>query len=162
MNLRMWTASIAMMACSWLSYVDRQALAVLSPVILADTGPLYALADPSDQYHKRATRELESIIQAHSVAISIPVLCEAHTLILRRLGGNYARQWLGEILAGGIVLSPGLDDIDSAVERLEKFRDHPLTLTDTVLASVSARMSAPVWTFDRHFSMMSASVWPSQ
>jgi ACS family hexuronate transporter-like MFS transporter len=27
-----------MMACSWLSYVDRQTLAVLSPVILADTG----------------------------------------------------------------------------------------------------------------------------
>src|SRR5882762_1464154 len=35
---RMWTASVAMMGCSWLSYVDRQALAVLSPVILADTG----------------------------------------------------------------------------------------------------------------------------
>jgi ACS family hexuronate transporter-like MFS transporter len=34
----MWTASVAMLACSWLSYVDRQTLAVLSPVILADTG----------------------------------------------------------------------------------------------------------------------------
>jgi ACS family hexuronate transporter-like MFS transporter len=34
----MWTASGAMMICSWLSYVDRQILAVLSPVILADTG----------------------------------------------------------------------------------------------------------------------------
>lgn len=33
-----WTASIVMMACSWLSYVDRQILAVLSPTILADTG----------------------------------------------------------------------------------------------------------------------------
>jgi ACS family hexuronate transporter-like MFS transporter len=34
----MWAASAAMMACSWLSYIDRQILAVLSPVILADTG----------------------------------------------------------------------------------------------------------------------------
>lgn len=34
----MWTASAAMMLCSWLSYVDRQMLAVLSPTILADTG----------------------------------------------------------------------------------------------------------------------------
>jgi ACS family hexuronate transporter-like MFS transporter len=34
----MWTASGAMMLCSWLSYVDRQMLAVLSPTILADTG----------------------------------------------------------------------------------------------------------------------------
>jgi ACS family hexuronate transporter-like MFS transporter len=34
----MWTVSIAMMGCSWLSYVDRQILATLSVVILADTG----------------------------------------------------------------------------------------------------------------------------
>src|SRR5438477_12909689 len=35
---RMWVASVAMMLCSWLSYVDRQILAVLSPTILKDTG----------------------------------------------------------------------------------------------------------------------------
>jgi ACS family hexuronate transporter-like MFS transporter len=35
---RMWVPSAAMMLCSWLSYVDRQALAVLSPTILRDTG----------------------------------------------------------------------------------------------------------------------------
>lgn len=33
----MWVASIAIMLCSWLSYVDRQVLAVLSPMILRDT-----------------------------------------------------------------------------------------------------------------------------
>lgn len=35
---RIWVASLAMMLCSWLSYVDRQILAVLSPEILRDTG----------------------------------------------------------------------------------------------------------------------------
>jgi ACS family hexuronate transporter-like MFS transporter len=34
----MWAASIVMLVCSWLSYVDRQILATLSVVILADTG----------------------------------------------------------------------------------------------------------------------------
>jgi len=34
---RMWIASVAMMLCSWLSYVDRQVLAVLSPTILQAT-----------------------------------------------------------------------------------------------------------------------------
>ena len=34
---RMWVASSAMMLCSWLSYVDRQVLAVLSPTILKAT-----------------------------------------------------------------------------------------------------------------------------
>src|SRR5579864_1066301 len=37
-NWRIWVASVAMMLCSWLSYVDRQILAVLSPTILKDTG----------------------------------------------------------------------------------------------------------------------------
>ena len=35
---RMWVATSAMMLCSWLSYVDRQVLAVLSPTILQATG----------------------------------------------------------------------------------------------------------------------------
>ena len=35
---RMWVASAVIMLCSFLSYVDRQVLAVLSPLILRDTG----------------------------------------------------------------------------------------------------------------------------
>src|SRR5271170_7620037 len=35
---RMWVPVFVMMTCSWLSYIDRQALAVISPMILKDTG----------------------------------------------------------------------------------------------------------------------------
>jgi MFS transporter, ACS family, hexuronate transporter len=35
---RMWVPVLVMMTCSWLSYIDRQALAVISPMILKDTG----------------------------------------------------------------------------------------------------------------------------
>ena len=35
---QMWVPCLAMAACSWLAFVDRQVLAVLSPTILADTG----------------------------------------------------------------------------------------------------------------------------
>jgi len=35
---RMWVPVAAMMTCYWLSYIDRQALAVISPMILKDTG----------------------------------------------------------------------------------------------------------------------------
>jgi MFS transporter, ACS family, hexuronate transporter len=35
---RMWLPVTLMMTCSWLSYIDRQALAVISPLILKDTG----------------------------------------------------------------------------------------------------------------------------
>jgi MFS transporter, ACS family, hexuronate transporter len=34
----MWVPVVVMMTCSWLSYIDRQALAVISPMILKDTG----------------------------------------------------------------------------------------------------------------------------
>ena len=35
---RMWVPVLVMMTCSWLSYIDRQTLAVISPMILKDTG----------------------------------------------------------------------------------------------------------------------------
>jgi ACS family hexuronate transporter-like MFS transporter len=35
---RMWVPCLGMALCSWLSFVDRQVLAILSPTILADTG----------------------------------------------------------------------------------------------------------------------------
>jgi ACS family hexuronate transporter-like MFS transporter len=34
----MWVPVSVMMTCSWLSYIDRQALAVISPMVLHDTG----------------------------------------------------------------------------------------------------------------------------
>ena len=35
---RMWVPCIGMALCSWLSFVDRQVLNILSPTIIADTG----------------------------------------------------------------------------------------------------------------------------
>jgi ACS family hexuronate transporter-like MFS transporter len=37
-NWQMWVPCIGMALCSWLSFVDRQVLAILAPTILADTG----------------------------------------------------------------------------------------------------------------------------
>jgi hypothetical protein len=39
----------------------------MSGVVLADTSPLYALADPSDQFHDRAHRELEKIVSQEQI-----------------------------------------------------------------------------------------------
>jgi uncharacterized protein len=134
----------------------------VSGVVLADTGPLYALADPSDQFHDRAHRELEIIVsRKHSVVVVFPVLCEAHTLVLRRLGGSYAANWLGELLAGTLPLNPDTKDYLDATVGLRKYSDHPITLVDALLARLTRRLEAPVWTFDRHFMTMRASVWKS-
>src|SRR2546421_667732 len=47
----------------------------VTDIVLSDTGPLYALADPSDQYHRRAAGELRRIIkEGRVVAIAYPTL----------------------------------------------------------------------------------------
>jgi predicted nucleic acid-binding protein len=55
--------------------------------VLADTGPLFAAIDRSDQYHRRAQSELTKIAKDQvDVPIAFPTLFEAHPLILRRFG----------------------------------------------------------------------------
>ena len=134
----------------------------MSGVVLADTGPLYALADPSDQFHDRAHRELETIVSRNNSGLVIfPVLCEAHTLVLRRLGGRYAAGWLSEMLSGSLPVNPDTNDYLDATVGLRKYSDHPITLVDALLARLTRRLEAPVWTFDRHFVTMRTSVWKS-
>src|SRR5436305_1135160 len=107
----------------------------MSRIVLADTGPLYALADPSDQFHTRAHTELAKITKRDlEVAIAYPTLCEAYTLILRRLGSDYARTWLTEITGGALLLNPEPGDYTLAVTQLDRFSDHAITLVDAVTA----------------------------
>ncbi len=132
----------------------------MKPAVLADTGPLYALADPSDQYHSRAVAELDAIAKrSFSVAVGYMTLCEAHTLVLRRQGGAYSRGWLAEVLDGTVLLSPETGDYLLAAAQLEQFPDHPITLVDAVTAAMSRRLEVPVWAFDRHFTTMRTTIW---
>jgi predicted nucleic acid-binding protein len=134
----------------------------MKTAVLADTGPLYALADASDQFHKRAHSELREIEKRGlAIAAGYPVLCEAHTLIRRRLGGAYASQWLSEMFEGAVLLSPIPADYLLAAKQLEKFFDHPITLVDAVTAAMSRRLELSVWSFDRHFATMRSAVWKS-
>lgn len=49
--------------------------------VIADTTPLYALVDSSDQYHKRATQELSTIQQLNiKVIIPYPIALESYSL----------------------------------------------------------------------------------
>ncbi|HEY9867507.1 MAG TPA: hypothetical protein V6D21_25250 [Candidatus Obscuribacterales bacterium] len=55
--------------------------------VIADTTPLYALVDSSDQYHLKARQELSQIQQFNlQVMIPYPIVLETYTLVLYRLG----------------------------------------------------------------------------
>jgi uncharacterized protein len=132
----------------------------MNKVVLADTGPLYALADPSDQFHVRAAAELETIEKrGYTVAASYATLCEAYTLVLRRLSVAYARQWLGEMLDGAVLVNPEPADYNAAMARLDRFADQPITLVDALTAVIGSRLRVPLWAFDRHFATMRAKLW---
>ena len=132
----------------------------MKAAVLADTGPIYALADPSDEHHARATAELEVISKRGlHVAVSYVTLCEAHRLVLRRLGGGYSRAWLAEVLDGTVLLSPEPGDFLLAAAQLEQFSDHPITLVDAVTAVMSRRLEISVWSFDRHLATLRAGIF---
>jgi predicted nucleic acid-binding protein len=128
--------------------------------VLADTGPLFAAIDRSDQYHQRAQSELRKIAKDQvDVLIAFPTLFEAHALILRRLGTDISFQWLTDIRKGFTLVAPTFEDYRAAHEKLLKYRDQSITLFDALLAVLAGRAKIPVWTYDHHFDVMRSRVW---
>lgn len=128
--------------------------------ILADTGPLYAAVDVDDQHHQRAQDELALLEQeGRRVVVPFPILSEAYTLILRRLGLRAAHSWLQDLATGATLLNPLPEDYRAAIITTRAYADQPLTLFDTVLAALSRRLRAPVWTYDHHFDLLQVEVW---
>jgi predicted nucleic acid-binding protein len=128
--------------------------------VLADTGPLYALADPSDQYHLQAQEQLERLSAAgRFVAITYLTVAECYTLVLRRLGTSYAHRWLQEILDGSAMISPEPGDYIQASGLIVAYTDQQLTMFDAVAAAVGERLSLAVWTYDHHFDLMGSKRW---
>ncbi len=128
--------------------------------LLADTGPLYALVDPDDEHHQRATGELEQIsAQGSILLLPFPTLMESYTLVLRRLGTLTAQVWWREIVEGVGLLCPGRKDYLEAGRRAGLYPDQQITLFDALTAVLSEELEAPIWTYDYHFDLMRAAVW---
>jgi predicted nucleic acid-binding protein len=127
--------------------------------ILADTGPLYAANDEGDAHHQRALRELKQLArEKRDVLLAYPILLEAHSLLLFRLGRNAASAWLVEVSDTALV-NPVAADYSRAVMTVQTLTDQRITLTDATLAALAIRLSLEVWTYDHHFDVMRIPVW---
>jgi predicted nucleic acid-binding protein len=127
--------------------------------VLADTGPLYAAADPDDAHHRRARRELRRLAdENHEVIVAYPTLLEAYTLVLFRLGDNAASHWL-EDMASAALVNPSAEDYRQAVLRVRSLKDQSITLFDALVATLAGRLGLEVWTFDHRFDVMRVAVW---
>jgi predicted nucleic acid-binding protein len=127
--------------------------------VLADTGPLYAAVDPHDAHHKQALDELRKLAcEKREVVVAYPTLLEAHTMVLHRLGGNVAADWLAD-MGDAALVDPTPEDYRQAVARVESRSDQPITLFDATVAALATRLGLEVWTYDHHFDVMRVAVW---
>lgn len=109
--------------------------------VLADTGPLYAAVDPNDQYHDRAQEQINDLANAGvSVVIVYPILSEAYSLILYRLGFASAFAWLDDVRAGSAWVNPSPQDYRDATVLVGRYPDQTITLFDAPLATVASRL----------------------
>lgn len=129
-------------------------------VALADTGPLYAVGDPTDSLHERALEEQKRLeVEGLNVVVSYATLQETHGLVLRKLGLVQAKTLLRELVRTTFFLVPAEEDHRRAIRRVLRYPDQDISLADAINAEISDRIGAPVWTYDHHFDIMGARVW---
>jgi len=127
--------------------------------VLADTGPLFAANDEGDAHHQRATRELRELARDRRVVlIAYPILIEAYSLLLFKLGTNAASGWLAEVSDASFV-NPTPEDYARASSTVRTLADQRITLVDATVAALATRMGLDVWTYDHHFDVMRVPVW---
>jgi predicted nucleic acid-binding protein len=132
----------------------------LRRAVLADTGPLYAALDPSDNNHDRAREDIGRLNSEESgVAVAYPTLCECYSLVLYKLGIQTAHGWLREVRAHAALINPTPNDFGEATELVRGYQDQALSMFDAVAAALSRRLDLPIWSYDHHFDVMRVEVW---
>lgn len=116
-------------------------------MILVDAGPLVALVDADDQYHKKCVAALK--VMREPLVTVWPPVTEAMYLL-----GDLpkAQEALWEMLARGVLqlLPLDLTDITRMRELMSKYADRPMDLADAALVRVAEREGIrKIFTVDR-------------
>jgi len=128
--------------------------------VLADTGPLYAIVDPDDRHHARATGETGRLTEEGiGVIVPYPIVLEAYTLVLGRLGISVAQRWLREVLDGCGTVVPQSRHYEAVADRLARFADQEISYFDALVAEIATVVDLPVWTYDSDFDVLGVEVW---
>jgi predicted nucleic acid-binding protein len=92
------------------------------------------------------------------VFIAYPILLEAYSLLLNRLGRGEASGWLTEV-ANAVFVNPTPEDYGRALTKVRALVDQRISLVDATLAALAGRLGLEVWTYDHHFDVMRVPVW---
>lgn len=119
---------------------------------LTDTGPLVALIDRGDSYHRAAGVAALALPPAPLVT-TWPCLTEAMYL-LGRAAGSSGQEALWVMIAAGrlVVREAGPGEVDRLAELMRTYRDLPMDLADaSIVVAAESTGTRRVFTFDGHF-----------
>jgi len=125
------------------------------PLVIVDTGALYAMADRDDAWHDRVKAYL--LTQRETLIVPVTVLPEACYLLNTYIGQEAERQLLISILQGEMQLENLTnDDLERTANLLQQYADANIGCVDATLVAISERrMISRILTTDRrHFAMI--------
>ena len=121
--------------------------------IVADTGPLYALADADDQYHESVKTFLAR--NRETIIVPGPVVVEVCYLILEHLGATAEIAFLQSLANRELLLEqPTARDLERCIQILRQYHDSQFGMVDATVMAMAERMRiGTVLTLDhRHYS----------
>jgi predicted nucleic acid-binding protein len=121
-------------------------------MVIADTGPLYALVDRRDAWHERVTAWWTA--QARQVRVPVTVLPEVCSLLQTRIGAQAEQAFVRSVASGELIIEPvESDDVMRASVLMREYLDVPLGFVDATVIAVAERLGArEILTTDRrHF-----------
>lgn len=124
-------------------------------MIIADTGPLVAIANDRDQRHQACL----ALLGRHRgpVLVPAPVVVEVCQLLVSRRGTRSEALFLASLAEGVLeLLDLRPTDYGRAAELVQKYADLPLGAVDACVVAVAERTGATeIATLDhRHFSVV--------
>ncbi|CAN5683569.1 type II toxin-antitoxin system toxin ribonuclease C26 [soil metagenome] len=120
-------------------------------MIVLDTSGLLAAIDSSQRRHESTRRALES--SAGPLLLSPFVLAELDYLLSTRVGADAETPLLNEVAEGAYQLeSFGPEDVRTATELIERYRELGIGLADASIVVIAARAGTNrILTLDEHF-----------
>jgi hypothetical protein len=124
-------------------------------VLLVDTSVVIASLDVRERRHPEC-RDLLSR-GSERIVLPSPILCEVDHLVHQAFGPAAMPAFLGRVRSGELdVEEAGPDDLNRAIELMERYADLDVGFVDAAVLSIVERLGEPkLATLDRrHFSVM--------
>src|SRR5438309_9282447 len=109
------------------------------PLIIVDTGPLYAAADKDDDWHLRTVRFFEN--SRDEFVIPVTVLPEAAYLLAAHLGAEAERKLVHSVVNGEMAVEElTIQDLRRALELLRRYEDAEIGFVDATVVAIAERL----------------------